>query len=96
MTDKIMDSKLLKLTPMGLANDIGASKTENFAADTKTVEQVGGSYGGTVADINKAVNESGKSYGLFSQGAKNRMNRFINSTRQKQSLMADIAKTSSD
>lgn len=96
MTDKIMDSKLLKLTPVGLANDIGASKTQDFAADTKTVEQVGSSYGGTVADINKAVNESGKSYGLFSQGAKNRMNRFINNTRQKQNLMADIAKTSSD
>lgn len=95
MTDKIMDSKLLKLTPVGLANDIGASKTQDFAADTKTLEQVGGSYGGTVADINKAVNESG-SYGLFSRGAKSRMNRFINNTRQKQNLMADIAKTSSD
>lgn len=32
----------------------------------------------------------------LAKGAKNRMNRFINNIRQKQNLMADIAKTSSD
>jgi hypothetical protein len=94
--DKALDSKFLKLTPVGLVNSIGASKTQDFALDTGTVEKVGGSYGGTVAGIYDASQKAGKKYGLFSGSSKRKANAFIGDMRRKQNVMADIAKDSTD
>lgn len=81
---------------VGLINDLGGSKTQDFSADKKTIEQVGGSYGGTVSDINDAVSVAGKKYGLFEAGARNSANERINAARKKQNTMAGIAKTASE
>lgn len=94
--DQILDSKFLKLTPIGLINAIGASNTQKFSMDEKTIEKIGGSYGGTVEDIQDAVNKADKSYGLFSSGARNKANRFISEMRNRQNKMAKIASTVSD
>lgn len=93
--DKFLDSKLFKWN-IGLVNAIGASKTQDFSADIDTIEKVGGSYGGAVADINEAAEKAGKKYGLFSGRAKRKANNFINEQRRKQDIMANIASETSD
>lgn len=94
--DKFADSKIGMLTGIGIINGIGASKTQDFSADKETIEQVGGSYGGTVSGIEKAVDKAGKKYGLFSRGAKKRANNYIDEMRRKQNMMADIAGEATD
>ena len=76
-TDKILDSKLLKLTPVGLVNAIGASTSDKFSIDNSIREQIGGSYGGAYAFMDDAASRAGKKYGLSSGGAKNKANRDI-------------------
>lgn len=94
--DKFADSKVGMLTGIGIVNGIGASKTQDFSADTDTIEKVGSSYGGTVAGIEKAADKAGKKYGLFSSGAKKRANNYINEMRRRQNIMAGIASEATD
>lgn len=94
--DQILDSSLLKITPFGLVNAIGAKRTQDFAANEETIEQVGGSYGGTVSDINDAVSKAGKKYGLFSNKKRKQANKEIDAAREKQNIMTDIANEASD
>lgn len=94
--DQILDSSLLKITPFGLVNAIGAKRTQDFAANEEAIEQVGGSYGGTVRNIASAEEKAGKKYGLFSGGARRSANRFINRTESQQATMTNIANQASD
>ena len=94
--DKALDSKFLKLTPVGLVNSIGASKTQDFSVDKDTVEKVGGSYGGTLSSLEEAADKAGKKYGLFSGSSKRKANQFIGDMRQRQNVMAGIAKDATD
>lgn len=94
--DKFADSKIGMLTGIGMVNGIGASKTQDFSADTDTIEKVGSSYGGTVAGIEEAADKAGKKYGLFSSGAKKRANNYINEMRRSQNIMAGIASEATD
>ena len=90
-TDKILDSSLMKLTPVGLINGIGAKRTQDFSANNDTIEKVGGSYGGSLNTINDAVAKANKKYGLFSGGARRRANNLINTARQQQNIMTNIS-----
>ena len=71
-------------------NNIFGKKTKNFSKDTKTVEEIGGSYGGSVADINEAASKANTKYGLFSSGSRKAANRLIDSADYQQDIMADI------
>lgn len=95
-TDAVLGSKLLSLTPVGMINGFFGKKTRDFSANKATIEQVGGSYGGTVRNINEASEKAGKKYGLFSSGKRKQANRFIDRTESQQSTMTDIAKDASD
>lgn len=90
-TDKILDSKFLKLTPVGLINSIGAKKADTITKDNEAFEQVGSSYGGTQSTVDDALTKSGKKYGLLSGGARNRANRQIHNAQMQQSKMSNIA-----
>lgn len=89
--DKILDSKFLKLTPLGLVNAIGAKKADTITKDNEAFEQVGSSYGGTQSTVDDALTKSGKKYGLLSGGARNRANRQIHNAQMQQSKMNNIA-----
>lgn len=89
--DKILDSKFLKLTPLGLVNVIGAKKADTITKDNEAFEQVGSSYGGTQSTVDDALTKSGKKYGLLSDGARNRANRQIHNAQMQQSKMSNIA-----
>lgn len=95
-TDAVLGSKLLSLTPVGMVNGFFGKKTRDFSANRDTVEQVGGSYGGTVRNIASAEEKAGKKYGLFSGGARRSANRFINRTESQQATMTNIANQASD
>lgn len=88
--DKILDSKFLKLTPVGLINSIGAKKSDTITKDTNLWEKQGSSYGGTLSDVDNAVNKSGKKYGLFSRGALNKANNEIQQAKIQQEQVNSI------
>lgn len=89
--DKILDSKFLKLTPLGLVNAIGAKKADTITKDNEAFEQVGSSYGGTQATVDDALTKSGKKYGLFSGKARDKANQQIHNAQMQQSKMSNIA-----
>lgn len=81
---------------VGLVNDVLGSSSKGFSVDQDTLNQVGGSYGGTTSDIESASNKAGKKYGLFGSGARRRANREIDEAVRKQQVMAGIAKEAAD
>lgn len=89
--DKILDSKFLKLTPLGLVNAIGAKKADTITKDNEAFEQVGSSYRGTQATVDDALTKSGKKYGLLSGKARNKANQQIHNAQMQQSKMSNIA-----
>lgn len=94
--DKFGDSTIGQLSGIGLINGMFGKKTRDFSANKATIEQVGGSYGGTVRNINEASEKAGKKYGLFSSGKRKQANRFIDRTESQQSTMTNITKDASD
>ena len=94
--DQILDSKFLKLTPVGLANAIGAKRTDSFSIDNKVRERIGGSYGGAYAFMDDAASKANKKYGLFSGGARDDANRDIATSKGYQSKITDINKDALD
>ena len=95
-TDAVLGSKLLSLTPVGMINGFAGKKTQQFGLNRATLEQVGGSYGGSSNLIADAASKAGKKYGLFSSGSRRRANRQIDQARIQQNIMTDIADTASD
>ena len=90
-TDAILGSSFLNLTPIGLINGFGGSKADTITKDDLAFEQVGSSYTGSNMDVNNALTKSGKKYGLFSQKAKNKVNKEIQDARRQQYTISNIA-----
>ena len=95
-TDQILDSKFLKLTSMGLVNGIFSSSSDKFAVDNNVRSQIGGSYGGAYAFMDDAASKAGKSYGLFSSGARREANEQIGKAKVMQGKIGNINKDSRD
>lgn len=95
-TDKILDSKFLKLTPIGLVNAFGAKKADTINKDTDTFEQVGSAYTGTESDVDSSVSKSGKKYGLLSSGSRRKANAQIAESKRKQNIVSGIADEAQD
>lgn len=71
--DQILDSKFLKLTPVGLANAIGAQKISKQVGGQEVDDAIamsGGGYGGTMSDWEDAGKVAGKKVGLFNNRLK--------------------------
>ena len=92
--DKILDSKFLKLTPIGLINAFGARKTNSFTKDKLAAETVGSSYAGTLSTADKASKIANKSVGLFSSVDK--FNKQIEEAKRQQNIMANIGDIATD
>lgn len=95
-TDKILDSKFMKLTPMGLVNAFGAKKADTIYKDNETWEQQGSAYGGSMAKVDDALTKSGKKYGTFSGKARRKANAQIAEAKRQQNLVADINQEAQD
>lgn len=95
-TDKILDSKFLKLTPLGLINSIGAKKADTMYKDNTTWEQQGSSYGGSLAKVDDAMTKSGKKYGAFSGKGRRAANRQIAEAKRQQGVIQDINNEAQD
>lgn len=75
------------LTALG----IGAKRSKQFSANKDTIEKVGSDYADSVNTIEDAVSKAGKKYGLFSNGARKRANRLIDTARTQQNIMTNIS-----
>ena len=95
-TDKILDSKFLKLTPVGLINGLFSSTSDRFTVDNTVRSQIGGSYGGAYAFMDDAASRAGKEYGLFSSGARDDANRDIAKSKGFQNKITNINKEARD
>lgn len=95
-TDKILDSKFMKLTPMGLVNAFGAKKADTIYKDNETWEQQGSAYGGSMAKVDDALTKSGKKYGAFSGKARRKANAQIAEAKRQQNLVSDINQKAQD
>lgn len=95
-TDKILDSKFMKLTPMGLVNAFGAEKADTIYKDNETWEQQGSAYGGSMAKVDDALTKSGKKYGAFSGKARRKANAQIAEAKRQQNLVSDINQEAQD
>lgn len=95
-TDKILDSKFVKLTPMGLVNAFGAKKADTIYKDNETWEQQGSAYGGSMAKVDDALTKSGKKYGAFSGKARRKANAQIAEAKRQQNLVSDINQEAQD
>ena len=89
--DKIMDSTFGRILGVGLFNDAFGKTTQQFSANNDTIEKVGGDYADSVNTIEDAVSKAGKKYGLFSNGARKRANRLIDTARTQQNIMTNIS-----
>lgn len=95
-TDAILGSSFLNLTPFGLINGFGGSKTNTITKDEQVFETVGSSYTGTNQAVNDALTKSGKKYGLFSSKARNRANEEIEKAKRQQGVMSWVADEATD
>lgn len=95
-TDKILDSKFMKLTPMGLVNAFGAKKADTIYKDNETWEQQGSAYEGSMAKVDDALTKSGKKYGAFSGKARRKANAQIAEAKRQQNLVSDINQEAQD
>lgn len=95
-TDAILGSSFLNLTPFGLINGFGGSKTNTITKDEQVFETVGSSYTGTNQTVNDALTKSGKKYGLFSSKARDRANEEIEEARRQQGVMSWVADEATD
>lgn len=95
-TDKILDSKFMKLTPTGLVNAFGAKKADTIYKDNETWEQQGSAYGGSMAKVDDALTKSGKKYGAFSGKARRKANAQIAEAKRQQNLVSDINQEAQD
>lgn len=94
--DAILDSPFAKLTPLGLANAIGAKKSDTFEADKEANEQIGSSYSDSLAEFEDAGDVSGKKYGLLSRRQLRKVNSQIAEAQRQQDIMTDIAQEAED
>lgn len=95
-TDKILDSKFMKLNPIGLVNAFGAKKADTIYKDNETWEQQGSAYGGSMAKVDDALTKSGKKYGAFSGKARRKANAQIAEAKRQQNLVSDINQEAQD
>lgn len=95
-TDAILGSSFLSLTPLGLVNGFGGKKANTITKDNEAFAQVGSSYTGSNYLVDRALEKSGKKYGLFSSGARNKANKQINEARRQQDIITDISDNSLD
>ena len=95
-TDAILGSKLLSLTPFGMINGWGGTKTQKFNKDMQAFETVGSSYTGTEDMANDALFKADKKYGLFSSHQRNKADQMISEAKRQQNIMSDIADEASD
>lgn len=94
-TDAILGSSFLNLTPLGLINGFGGKTADKFnyntAADKVDRNYVAGSYNMGLFD--DAIHKSGKKYGLFSSGARNKANDQIYDANNKAQTLRAISST---
>ena len=90
------DKAISGIPILGNLLSIGGKRTQQFSVNNNTIEQVGGSYTGSVQDINNAAEKANKKFTIFSNRARKKANQQIDQARNYQNTMTDIANRATD
>ena len=90
-TDAIFGSTLGNLTGIGAINSAFGKKAHTIYKDNEAFATVGSSYGGVNDLVDKALNKSGKKYGLLSRSSRKKANQQIDEAKRQQNLMGEIS-----
>ena len=93
--DKVPVVKILSTAFKGI-NSLGGKNARTFSVNQDTANAVGSSYGGSMADITNAAQNSGKKYGLFSGKKRRKANAAMNEAERQQDIMTGIADENRD
>ena len=93
--DKWMDSPLFSWN-IGMVNGVAGKNSNSFTVNQDMISQIGGSYGGSVNDLNDASEKAGKKYGLLSWKSREKANAAIASAKHTQNMMSNISDIASD
>lgn len=94
--DALMANPIMQLTGIGLINGFGGEKASTITKDDSVFETVGSSYTGTGSTVDDALTKSGKKYGLFSSGSREKANREIEEAKRQQQVMSEISDQATD
>lgn len=94
--DAILGSSFLQLTPIGMINGLGRSKSDTITKDKQAFEQVGADYTGTDQVVDDALTEGGKYFGIFSKGDLRETNERIADANNQQKDVRYVAKNSAN
>ncbi len=89
-TDAILGSSFMQLTPLGLINGFGGKRADTITKNNEIFELAGASYTATNDTVNRALEKSGKKFGLLSGGSRALTNRLIAEAKRQQQVMTDI------
>lgn len=79
---------------LNTVNSLFGKTTSKFSKNNQVFSLLGGSYGGTNANADKAATDQNKKFGLFSSGAQRKAQNNILNTQEQQKTMEDIYSTS--
>ena len=79
---------------LNTVNSLFGKTTSKFSKNNQVFSLLGGSYGGTNANADKATTDSNKKFGLFSSGAQRKAQNNILNTQEQQKTMENIYGTS--
>lgn len=96
VTDALMANPILQLSGIGLINGFGGKRADTIVKDDELFETMGTSYSGTSSAIDDALIKSGKKYGAFSSGARNKANSEIELANKQQKIVSDISDEAND
>jgi hypothetical protein len=81
-TDAILGSNFLALSPIGMINGFGGTRSNSFTKDDSVFEKAGGSYNATSALADEAEELANKKFGLLSGSALAKTNKKIAEARR--------------
>lgn len=89
-TDAILGSNFLALSPIGMINGFGGTRSNSFTKDDSIFEKAGGSYNATSVLADKAGELANKKFGLLSRGALGNANDTIAEARRQMLAVGNI------
>lgn len=98
-TDAILGSNFFQMTPMGLINGFGGSRShtlENGIGEQEAIAGVGSSYAGSVNDWQDAAKYSNKKYGLLSSHGRHKANRKVDNANRTMDTIQGINDVAQD
>ncbi len=87
--DSVFNSAPMTVLTLGI-NGFGGKRADTITKNNEIFERAGASYTATNDTVNRALEKSGKKFGLLSGGSRALTNRLIAEAKRQQNIMTDI------